>query len=352
MQITEWGKALEPRDDSTPAPTGTQVLVRIEACGVCHSDIHIQDGYSDYGNGVKVTYAKMGFPLPHTLGHEIVGEVVALGPDAKGAKLGDHRVIFPWIGCGVCEFCERGEELLCYNAQALGVRAPGGFSDYVMVPHPRYLIDYEGIPAELACTYACSGLTAYSALKKLAFVPADEFVVIIGIGGVGLSAVGLARSVLKAKVIAADIDPRKREAALAAGAVAAVDNSDPKAATAQLKALTPGGFGATGAIDFVGASATAQFGVNALRRGGTLVMVGLAGGEVPFPLLTFFQRMLTVRGSYVGSLEEMHELIALVKAGKVPPIPVAAKKLDQVNEVLDDMRAGKILGRVVVKPTA
>ena len=349
MQIVEWGQALKPMDAPNPAPQGTQVLVRVTGCGVCHSDIHIQDGVIDMGGGRKVEYAKLGFPLPHTLGHEIVGEVAALGPDATGVKIGDRRVVFPWIGCGKCDFCRRGEELLCANGQALGVRTPGGYADHVLVPHPRYLIDYAGVPEALAATYACSGLTAYSALKKLAHLGPEETIVIIGAGGVGLSAVMIAPAAVKARIVVADISDRKRDAALRAGAAAVYDNGD-KESLAKLRAETRFGAGAAGAIDFVGAPGTAQFGVNCLRRGGTLVEVGLAGGETPFGILTFMQRMLTITGSYVGSLEELKELMALVKAGKVPPIPVATQPLAQANQVLDDLRAGKINGRVVLTP--
>ena len=125
-----------------------------------------------------------------------------------------------------------------------------------------------------------------------------------------------------------------------------IDKAGQKDALAQVEY----GAGAGGAVDFVGAPATAQFGVNCLRRGGTMVQVGLAGGDTPFGILTFMQRMLTVTGSYVGSLEELKELMTLVKAGKVPPIPVASRPLRDANLVLDDLRAGKISGRVVLVP--
>jgi D-arabinose 1-dehydrogenase-like Zn-dependent alcohol dehydrogenase len=353
MAIVEWGKALQPLDTPNPAPKGTEVLVRVTGCGVCHSDIHIQDGIMDMGGGRKVEYGKVGFALPHTLGHEIVGEVVALGPDASkdpgGAKIGQRYVVFPWIGCGQCEFCKRGDELLCSNGRALGVRAPGGYADHVLVPHPKYLVDFTGVPEALAATYACSGLTAFSALKKLAHLGPEETIVIVGAGGVGLSAVMIAPAAVKARIVVADISDRKRDAALKAGAAAVYDNAD-KDAVKKLRDATQYGSGAGGAIDFVGAPGTAQFGVNALRRGGTLVEVGLAGGETPFGILTFMQRMLTITGSYVGSLSELKELMALVKAGKVPPIPVATRPLKDVNLVLADMRGGKIDGRVVVTP--
>lgn len=351
MQIIEWGRPLEARDYPDPKPQGTQVLVRVEACGVCHSDLHIQEGYFDFGGGRKLELGKLGVKLPHTMGHEIVGEVAAVGPEAVGAKVGDRRVVHPWIGCGTCEFCERGEELLCGSLRSLGARTDGGYADQVMVPHPRYLIDHDGVPAELACTYTCSGVTAYSALKKLAHLPARDVVVVIGAGGVGLNAVMLAKAVLKCRVVVADIDLKHREAALQAGAAAAFDNADP-ASVAKLKAMTGSGAGAGGAIDFVGAPATAQFGIDVLRKGGTLVVVGLFGGAAPIPLPLFPQRILTVRGSYVGDLHDITELMALVKAGKVPPIPIKTRPLAEINHVLDDLRAGKVLGRVVVRPSS
>jgi D-arabinose 1-dehydrogenase-like Zn-dependent alcohol dehydrogenase len=351
MQIVEWGRALKPMDAPTPVPTGTEVLMRVEGCGVCHSDIHIQAGTSDMGGGRKVEYSKAGFTLPHTLGHEIVAKVVALGPEATGVKAGESYIVYPWIGCGQCEFCKRGDELLCNNGRALGVRAPGGYSDHVMVPHPRYLIDYRGVPPDLACTYACSGLTAFSALKKLAHLGADETVVIVGVGGVGLNAVNLAPHVLKSRIVAADLDPWKRDAAIKAGAAAAYDNGD-KDSAAKLRAETKFGAGAAGVIDFVGAPQTAQFGANVMRRGGTLIEVGLHGGETPFGLLTFMQRMLTITGSYVGTLAELKELMELVKAGKTRPIPISTRPLSQANQVLIDLRDGKIFGRVVLKPEA
>ena len=349
MQIVEWGRPLALTEAPNPKPQGTEVLVKVTACGVCHSDLHIHEGFFDLGGGRKLELGKLGVKLPHTLGHEIVGEVVAVGPEAAGARVGDQRLVHPWIGCGTCDFCRRGEELLCGTMKSLGARTAGGYADHVLVPHPRYLIDFDGVPADLACTYTCSGVTAYSALKKLADLPERDTVVIIGAGGVGLSAVMLAKAVLKGKFVVADIDPAKRAAALKAGAAAVFDNTDPEA-VAKLKAMTASGAGAGGAIDFVGAPATAQFGVDCLRKAGTLVIVGLFGGSTPIPLPLFPQRILTVRGSYVGDLDDIKELMALVKAGKVPPIPVAARPLGQANEVLSELRAGKIMGRVVLKP--
>ncbi len=346
-QIVEFEKPLEARDYPTPEPQGTEVIVRIDGCGVCHSDLHIWQGYFDLGDGKRVTYKDRGTSLPFTMGHEIVGEVVAVGPAAEDAAVGDRRVVFPWIGCGECGVCKSGEENLCTRPRSLGARVDGGYSDHVVVPHTRYLIDYQGIDRDLACTYACSGLTAYSALTKLKHLGADDHVVIIGAGGVGLSGVQIAPSVVRAKIVVADLDPIKRQAALNAGAAETIDNGGEDAAK-KVHELTGGGAG--GAIDFVGNPATAQFGLDVLRRGGTLVIVGLYGGALSMSLPMFPFMMRRVTGSYVGNLKEMHELMDLVKGGKVPPIPIESRPMERVNETLDDLKAGRVVGRVVLNP--
>ena len=348
-QIVEFGKPLEPREAPDPQPAGAQVLIRTTGCGVCHSDLHLWDGYFDLGGGQKMDLRDRGMQLPFTMGHEIGGEVIAVGPEAEGVKVGERYVVYPWIGCGECAACARGEDLLCANPRTLGVRWAGGYADRVLVPHPRYLIDFGGVDPALACTYACSGLTAYSALRKATEgLTEQDSVLVIGAGGVGLSAVHLAAAVTPAKLLVADIDPKKREAALAAGAAAAVDNGQRDDALRELRRLSGGGPAA--AIDFVGAPATAQFGIDAVRRGGALVVVGLYGGALPLPIAMLPLKMLRIVGSYVGSLDEMRALMELVKSGRVPPIPVENRPLDAINATLDDLRAGRIVGRVVVQP--
>jgi D-arabinose 1-dehydrogenase-like Zn-dependent alcohol dehydrogenase len=346
-QVTQWGQPLEPRDKPTPQPQGTEVLVAIDACGVCHSDLHIWSGYFDLGDGVRITAADRGVHPPFTMGHEIVGRVAAVGPQVQGVALGEARIVFPWIGCGECAACARGAENLCPAARFLGARVDGGYADHVIVPHPRYLVDYEGVPADLACTYACSGVTAYSALKKVGSLGVDDHLLLIGAGGVGHNAIHLAGAVTPARVLVADVDPAKREAAGATGVAGAVDNAAPGAAQ-QVVEITGGGVAA--AIDFVGAPSTFQFGIDVLRRGGTLIIVGLFGGarSVPIPMFPF--RSLNVRGSYVGTLEEMHALMELVKSGRVPPIPVERRPMDEANAALDDLEHGRVTGRLVLTP--
>jgi D-arabinose 1-dehydrogenase-like Zn-dependent alcohol dehydrogenase len=346
-QIVEWGQPIELREYPTPTPQGTEVLLRVTAAGICHSDLHINDGYFDLGDGKRVELGKLGARLPLTLGHEIVGVVEAFGPDAEGVAVGDARVAFPWIGCRQCRVCAREPEHWCLSPKFLGARVDGGYSDHVLVPHPKYLVEYDGIPTELACTYACAGLTAYGALKKLMPLEDDECLVTIGAGGVGLSGVHIAPALTEAKLVVADVDPEKRAVARQAGAHETVDNSDPDA-VAKVKDLSQGGVKAV--IDFVGAPATAQFGLDVMRKGGTLIVVGLYGGALSMPLPFLPQRALAIRGSYVGTLDELHEVVALGRAGRIPPIPLDVRPLDAAPDAMADLRAGRVRGRVILKP--
>ena len=195
---------------------------------MCHSDVHIWDGHFDLGDGRQISLASRGVHLPFTMGHEIAGEIVALGPDASNVAVGDKVVAYPWIGCGECAVCRQGDELLCLNPRTLGTRRHGGYATHVVVPHPRYLLPHDGVPQALAATYTCSGITALSALKKAQdHVGPDDHLVIIGAGGVGGSAVHIAPAVIAGKIIVADIDPQKRAHARQMGAVETIDNSAP-----------------------------------------------------------------------------------------------------------------------------
>jgi D-arabinose 1-dehydrogenase-like Zn-dependent alcohol dehydrogenase len=346
QQVVEYGKPLQEIEAATPEPSGREVLVRVEACGVCHSDVHLWEGHFDLGGGQQLDVTR-GRPLPFTFGHEIVGEVVSLGPDAGGVAPGDRRVVYPWIGCGDCPVCASGEEHLCPLSAALGVGRPGGYADHVLVPDARYLFDPGDVPIGLAGTYACSGITAYSALQKAKALAGGRHLLIVGAGGVGMAGLALAREVVDAEIWVADIDPAKRDAAREAGADHVVDSAD---ADAVKQVMTGTGGGAAAAVDFVGAESSAAFGWNTLARGGKLVIVGLFGGAFSAPLPFFPIKAVTVQGSYVGSPGEMAELMALVRAGRVPPIPVETRPLADVNRTLEDLRAGRIVGRVAVRP--
>ncbi len=347
FQVCTCGQPLQLAVHETPTPAGTEVLLKVLAAGVCHSDLHLSDGYFDLGGGKKLSIIERGMKLPATLGHENVGEVVALGPDARGVKIGDRRLVDPWMGCGTCRVCKRGDEQLCTKPSSIGVFRPGGYSDHLMVPHPRYLFDIGNIPPERAAPLACSGVTTYSALKKVGPTLSTDPVVIIGAGGLGLMCLALHKAMGGHSAIAVDIDAGKRAAAKEAGATAVIDGGAADAA-AQIVAATNGG--AWAVIDFVGSAGTARLGIDSLIKGGKLIMVGLYGGEITMSLPPFPMRAITIQGSYTGSLTETAELIELVKRTGTPAVPTATRRLDDVNEVLGDLRAGKIIGRVVLTP--
>ena len=222
-EVCECGAPLQLREQPTPVPVGTEVLLQVTAAGICHSDIHFWEGVYDIGGGKVMRLTDRGLKLPLTLGHENVGRVVAVGPEVSGVTIGDERLVYPWIGCGACAVCRRGDEQLCLKPQFVGAFRPGGFSDHLLVPHPRCLVDYGDLAPEQAAPLACSGLTAYGALKKFGDLLKTEPVVVIGAGGVGLMALAILRAMGARGAIVVDIDPKKREAAMQAGALAVVD---------------------------------------------------------------------------------------------------------------------------------
>lgn len=344
--ITAFGKPLEEVVSDTPVPQGHEVLLKVTHCGVCHSDVHLHDGYFDMGGGNKLDVAA-NRPLPFTLGHEIEGEVVAVGPDVSTAAPGDQRVAFPWIGCGECATCARGDEHLCNRPRHLGVSIPGGFADHVLVPHEQYLLDYTGVPDGLAATYMCSGLTAFSALKKIGTPGPADAVLIVGLGGVGMMGLQFAKTLFDCPVMATDISEEKLAAATQAGAAATFNAADEDTVKA-IRAATDGGVYA--AVDFVGSEASFGLARGVLRKGGQAVVVGLFGGAFTMPIPLLPMQAHTLQGSFVGSLAETKEMLDLVKKGAVDPIPVAERPLDQATQTLDDLRAGNIVGRVVLKP--
>jgi alcohol dehydrogenase, propanol-preferring len=347
FQVCVCGEPLQLKEQPTPTPAGTEVLLKMVAAGVCHSDLHLSDGYFDLGGGKLMSLQDRGMKLPVTLGHENVGDVVAAGPQAQGVKIGARVMAHPWIGCGTCAVCQRGEENLCRAMKSLGVFLNGGYADYIMVPHPRYLIDIGDLAPERVAPLACSGVTTYGALKKVASTLKTEPTVIIGAGGLGLMCIALHKAMGGHSTIVVDIDPAKREAAKKAGAAAVFDG---RAADAAQQIITATNGGAWAVIDLVGSSATARLGVDCLIKGGKYVIVGLYGGDVTLSLPPLPMRAITIQGSYVGSLPETRELIDLVRRTGLPPVPVATRPLTDVNAVLSDLRAGKIIGRVVLTP--
>jgi D-arabinose 1-dehydrogenase-like Zn-dependent alcohol dehydrogenase len=340
-QIVEHGKPLQRAVMQTPKPQGSEVLMRITRSGVCHSDLHIWDGYFELGGGKRFYVKDRGCVPPFTPGHEPFGVVEALGKNAKGVKVGQKRLIYPWIGCGKCAVCKAGQDNYCVSgSRFLGVNRPGAYATHVLVPDAKYLIDTAGIEDSFACTLACSAVTVYSAINKLNALGPKEAVAVLGCGGLGLVAISVLRAKGIKNIIGCDLDDAKLAAAQKLGAKTTVNTRAPDAAQ-RLQ-------GIAAAIDLVGAPATAALGIAALRKGGRYVICGLYGGELVHPLPPIAQRAIGIVGSYVGSLQELKEVVALAKKGKLRPAPVETRPASETNAALEDLKAGRVLGRIVL----
>lgn len=321
-------------DMPIPSPGPGQVLVRIEATGVCHTDLHAIDG--DWP--VKPT-------LPLIPGHEGVGYVAALGAGVTGIREGD-AVGIPWLhdACGVCEYCRTGWETLCESQHNSGYSVNGTYAEYALAraafvgrlpPDPDF--------AALA-PILCAGVTSYKGLKETDVRP-GQWVAISGIGGLGHLAVQYAKA-MGLHVVALDVSDEKLRLARALGADSAVDCAGDRAVDEVLK-LTEGG--AHGVLVTAVSPAAFTQSIGCVRRGGTIALVGLPPGDFPTPIFPVVLKRITIRGSIVGTRQDLAEAIAFAAEGKVATT-ITVEPLSAVNDVLDRLRAGHVEGRVVLKP--
>ncbi len=343
------GAPLKEMELPTPEPKGTEVLLETTHCGVCHSDLHIWEGFYDLGGGKRMSLVDRGVVLPLAMGHEIVGRVVKLGPEAKGVKPGDLRIVYPWVGCGTCAACLGDEDNMCLKPKSLGVYQNGGYATHVLAPHPRHLVDPGTIDPAVAATYACSGITVYSAIQKVMPLPPEEPVVLVGAGGLGMNAIEILKALGHKNIVVVDVSAEKREAARREGASQTIDGSGEGVAKRIIEAC---GGPVAAVIDLVNGTATARFAFDALRKGGKLVQVGLFGGELSLPLPLMPIRALTVQGSYVGTVKDLRALVKLAQSGAVKPLPVTEVPQRDANEALMRLRDGKVTGRLVLRAEA
>ena len=342
-EAAEFGGPIKPTARELPDPTGSEVVVEVSHCGVCHTDLHVHHGGYEIGDGKQLRFEERGVRPPLTLGHEIVGRVAATGPDVADAPTGPVAV-YPWIGCGRCFRCDAEEDHLCADGRFLGIFAPGGYASHVVVPHPKYLFDIGDVDPASAALFGCSGLTSFGALQKIAAYPRDAAVLVIGAGGLGQTTIALARQMGWTRLIALDLNAEKRALALEAGAAAAIDPAVTDIAALKDAAAAP----ILAALDFVGSETTADLAVNAMEKGGTLVLIGLFGGAFRYPLPLFPVRALTVVGSYVGSLKDMAAYVAHVRVYGAPPIPIEERPMHVAGDMLAALSRGEIAGRTVL----
>ncbi|WP_323032490.1 alcohol dehydrogenase [Paracoccus sp. (in: a-proteobacteria)] len=344
--LVESRRPLQMLEVEDPTPKGTEVIVASTHCGLCHSDLHFWEGEYNLGGGRTMRIADRGVTLPRAPGHEIVGTVVAVGPDAEGVSIGDRRIVYPWIGCGRCDRCLAGEENICATMKPIGVITHGGMASKVVVPHPRYLVDYGDLDPGVAATYACSGITALGAIRKLEIRNPDAPVVLIGAGGLGFSALEMLKALGHRSVVMVDVDPAKRETALAAGASGFVDGNASDLTAALREAA---GGAVLHVIDFVNSDRTARAAFESLGKGGRHVMVGVAGGELTLSLAGMVFVPRAVIGTAMGSIDDLRQVVALAREGKLRPIPTERFPIDRANEALTKLHDGKVRGRIVLE---
>jgi D-arabinose 1-dehydrogenase-like Zn-dependent alcohol dehydrogenase len=343
--LEEFGADLVERELDDPVPTGKEVLVRVLSCGLCHSDLHFHEGFFDLGGGEHLDVQNIGVQLPAALGHEVYGRIEDFGPDSGLTDADRDRlvIVFPWLGCGECEYCTSGRDNMCPAQNGIGVQQPGGHAEKIVVREPKFLLDAAGIDPVLAGSYACSGLTAFSALGKLGPIQ-KEWVGIIGLGGVGLMALAIAKGTGFEKVVAIDIDDEKLETASDYGA----DRTFNAKSGDVVEAVTSDIGRLAGAVDFVGSGETVLQAAGLLKGGGVSVTVGLFGGELRFPLPALAVQQLQFRGSFVGTLGELEELLGFVRQGRIKPIPARRVPFSDVNDSMRELREGRVSGRVVL----
>ena len=347
-RIVNVNEPLQVQDVQTPKPKDSQILVKVQSVGVCHSDVHVWEGYYEGISGEQLKTTDRGVKYPLTPGHEIAGIVDSLGEQVEGFSKYEKVLVYPWVGEGMCPACKIGQENLCDKPRSLGIYSDGGYAEYVLVPNFKYLVKIgDDMNTDTSAPLACAGLTSYGAIKNANLKP-DENVVIVGTGGLGLMAIQLAKAVTGARIIAMDIDDKKLEVAKKEGADIIVNSKkeDPVKAIMELT----GKLGADAVIDFVNATKTVETDMQFLRRRAKLLLVGLFGGELKLSLVTMPTRAYKIIGSYTGSLEDMVELVSLAKRGVIKQVVSKRFKLNQAGEALQMVKDGKIVGRGVINP--
>jgi propanol-preferring alcohol dehydrogenase len=333
--LHEYKQPLRIEEVARPECGADEVLIRVEGCGVCHSDLHLADG------GWPQLLSAVAVKKPLVMGHEAVGRVVEKGGDVGEIAVGE-RVGVAWIywSCGQCRMCKEGLENLCSRQAITGVTVDGGFAEYVKAKASHVTRVPDALTAQEAAPLFCAGLTVYRASKR-AGVRAGQRVAVFGVGGLGHLAVQIARS-MQAEVIAVDVSEEKLELARTMGAEHAV-NAAAGDFAAQMKKIG----GPHVALVTSASKAAYDQAFSSLRPDGTLGVIGLPGEDLCFPAIVMVARETRIVASSVGTRADLRELLELAAGGKVR-CRTEARPLSQINEVFEEMRGGRILGRVVV----
>ncbi len=333
--LHEFGKPLAIEEVPQPKPGADEVLIEVEGCGVCHSDLHIADGdWAQFKGIVK---------RPLILGHEIAGRVVEKGGPVRGFDVGD-RVGVPWIHwtCGQCEFCQEGNENLCVAQKITGVTVDGGYAEFVKAPATHVMKIPEGLSSIQAAPLFCAGVTVFRALKQARIAPGQRLAV-FGVGGLGHLAVQIGRT-LGAEITAVDISDEKLALAKSLGALNALN----AASTNVVQELRSKG-GVHVALVTSAAKAAYSTAFKCVRPTGTLLVVGLPAEDICFSPVLMAGGEVRIQASAVGTREDLREVLAMAANGDIH-CEVSTRPLEQANRVLEELRTGQISGRVVLTP--
>ncbi len=329
--VNQFKEKLEIKDVPVPEIGHGEILVKIKACGVCHTDLHAAHG--DWPVKPK---------LPLIPGHEGVGVVEAVGPGVTSIKVGD-RVGIPWLhsACGECEYCLTGQETLCPHQLNTGYSVDGCYAEYCKAPAAYVVKIPDNLGFEEAAPIFCAGVTTYKALKVCGAKPGD-WVAIYGIGGLGHVAVQYAKA-MGFNVVAVDIVEEKLELATKLGADATVNGAQVDPAQEIQERFG----GVQAAISVAVTKKAFEQAYRSLKRGGTLVVVGLPNDELPIPIFDTVLNGVTVKGSIVGTRKDLQEALEFAAQGKVK-VNIETQPLEKINEVFERMEKGQINGRVVL----
>jgi len=341
-RLRGWGQGAGFDQVPVPEPGPGAVLLRVEAVGLCQSDLHLID-------------APVGgrpYPAPFTLGHEIAGAVVAIGSGVSGLEIGEHALVYGPTGCGRCSRCRDGSPNYCDRPDpsaplALGIGRDGGMAEYVLVPSAEHVIPIGELDPALAAPLADAALTPYHCIAALPdAVRAEAHVAVIGVGGLGHLAVQILEAIGASTVIAIDMKREAVELALAKGAEhGVVPDAD---APRRIRATT-GGVGCDVVLDFVGSDDTLALGADVLRVGGTLVVVGSAGGTLAVRKGSTVPRGVRIWHPFWGTLDDLRSVVELAQRGalgvETEPMP-----LDDVADAIGRLRAGAVHGRITLLP--
>jgi alcohol dehydrogenase, propanol-preferring len=331
--LQEFKKPLLLTDTERPVPADDEVLIQVEACGVCHSDLHVAEGdWTQLSRIVK---------KPVVLGHEVAGRVVEKGRGVKDLQIGD-RVGVPWIywSCGECEFCRQGDENLCSRQMITGVTVDGGYAEFMKARASHAEKIPQGLSALEVAPLFCAGVTVLRALRQ-SRISRGQRLAIFGVGGLGHLAIQVGRN-LGAEVTAIDISDQKLELAKSLGAASTL-NAKSSDVVKELRARG----GAHVALVTSAAKAAYDMAFYGLRPTGTLMVVGLPAENISFPAIMMAAGEVHIKASAVGTRSDLREVLAMAAEGKLH-CQVTARPLSEVNQVFEEMRSGQIAGRIVL----